>query len=44
MEQLHALGPTVAPALPPGSWFSDDPIHLTPSGHAALAQAVAAAL
>lgn len=36
--------PVLRPVLAPDAFFAEDPIHLTPAGHAALAEAVAAAL
>lgn len=41
---LEDVGPVLAPALPASAFFADDPVHLTAEGHAALADAVAAAL
>jgi len=41
---LEAVGPVIAPTLDPVDYFTDDPVHLTPSGHARLAVAVADAL
>lgn len=41
---LEGVGSVVAPSLPRGSFFEDDPVHLTPAGHDALAGLVAGVL
>lgn len=43
-EALGTVGPVLAPALAAEAFFETDPVHLTPAGHAALANAVAEAL
>jgi lysophospholipase L1-like esterase len=41
---MRDAGPTLTPDLPPEAFFARDPVHLTASGHRALAQAVAEGL
>ncbi len=44
LDELATELPVLRPALPADSFFPEDPIHLTPAGHARLAEAVAGAL
>ena len=44
VERMRAAGPTLAPVLASEAFFATDPVHLTASGHGALAQAVAEGL
>ncbi|MEC8425069.1 MAG: SGNH/GDSL hydrolase family protein, partial [Myxococcota bacterium] len=43
-KALEELGPVLAPDLPASAFFEDDPVHLSPAGHAALADFVARGL
>ncbi len=44
LQALASGVPILSPTLPEGSFFVEDPIHLTQAGNAALAEQVAAAL